>query len=187
MARDVKKQSMQQAAQAQQLAQQAQAETQRQQAAQETAKQAQVGRYQGILDNPGYSGAEKAAISTSAMAPLGARYESLQNAANLRATRTRNDAGHYELLGQLARSEGRQAGEIGARTEAGFADRAARDRNMALTGLSGIYGVDAATLARAMGIPTDLLGVSNQALGTAGAQRSSFGLSLDPFGSFGFG
>jgi hypothetical protein len=106
-----------------------------------------------------------------------------QNAAN-RTARTRNSAGYGDLLGELAREQGRQAGSLAQRNELAFADRARNDQFAALEGLSGLYGVDSTTLARAMGIPADLLSVRQAASRNSGGFR--LGLGLGPF-SFGFG
>ena len=85
-----------------------------------------------------------------------------QNAAN-RTARTRNSAGYGDLLAELSREQGRQAGSLAQRNELAFADRSRADQAAALEGLSGIYGVDSTLLARAMGIPADLLNVRQQA------------------------
>jgi len=106
-----------------------------------------------------------------------------QNAANRRA-RTRNSAGYGDLLGELAREQGRQAGSLAQRNELAFADRARGDQLSALEGLSGLYGVDATLLARAMGVPADLLNVRQAA--SRGGNGFRFGLGLGPL-SFGLG
>ncbi len=153
MARDVKKQAMSQSAQAQQQTQ-----------ALEQQRQGQQSRltrgYEQIAAAPGYNQDEKGAITRATMGGLGATYDALQNSAGLRSARTRNESGYNELLGQLARTRGRQAGEIGATTEAGFADVRRADRNTALSGLGSIYGVNTDLLARQMGLPAQYLNIA---------------------------
>jgi hypothetical protein len=65
-----------------------------------------------------------------------------------------------------------------------FATRARQDQLAALEGLSGLYGVDATLLSRALGIPADLLNVRQAA--SRGGSGFRFGLGLGPV-SLGFG
>lgn len=54
----------------------------------------QVGaQYQSVLNNPGYSDADKAAISGQSQGALASAFDSLQQSAMNRMARTRNSAG----------------------------------------------------------------------------------------------
>jgi hypothetical protein len=140
--------------------------------------------YQNQLASPGYTPAQQSAVRNQSMGALASAFAALaQNAANRRA-RTRNSAGYGDLLGELAREQGRQAGTLAQRNELAFADRARTDQMAALEGLSGLYGVDATLLARAMGVPADLLNVRQAA--SRGGNGFRFGLGLGPL-SFGLG
>ena len=137
--------------------------------------------YQNRLASPGYTPEQQAAVRNQSMGSLASAFAALaQNAAN-RTARTRNAAGYNDLLAEISREQGRQAGSLAQRNELAFADRSRADQAAALEGLSGLYGVDATLLARAMGVPADLLNVRQQASRGGGLR---FGLGLGPL-SFG--
>jgi hypothetical protein len=137
--------------------------------------------YQDQLANPGYTPEQQSAIRNQSMGALTSAFAALaQNAAN-RTARTRNAAGYGDLLAEISRERGRQASGLAQRNELAFADRARGDQAAALEGLSGIYGVDATLLARAMGVPADLLSVRQQSSRDSGFR---FGLGFGPL-SFG--
>jgi hypothetical protein len=133
--------------------------------------------YQSQLASPGYTPEQQSAVRNQSMGALASAFAALaQNAAN-RTARTRNAAGYGDLLAELSREQGRQAGSLAQRNTLAFADRSRADQAAALEGLSGIYGVDATLLARAMGVPADLLNVRQQA-SRGGGFLSSFGSAL---------
>jgi|SRR5579884_1231539 hypothetical protein len=140
--------------------------------------------YRDIIAAPGYTPEQQSAITNSEMGSLGATYDALGNQAKLNATRTRNDAAYTSLLDDLARSKGEQAADLAAKTEAGFAQNAQQQREMALGGLSKLYGVNTDLLSRQLGLPPEYLNASTGALNTANNAGSSFGFGLGPF-SFG--
>ena len=137
--------------------------------------------YQNQLANPGYTPEQRAAVHNQSMGSLASAFAALASNAANRTARTRNSAGYSDLLAELSREQGRQAGSLAQRNELAFADRSRTDQANALEGLSGIYGVDATLLARSMGIPSDLLNVRQQSSRNNGFR---FGLGLGPL-SFG--
>ena len=79
--------------------------------------------FQNQLASPGYTPAQQSAVRNQSMGALASAFAALaQNAAN-RTARTRNAAGYGDLLGELSREQGRQAGQIAQRNELAFADR----------------------------------------------------------------
>ncbi len=140
-----------------------------------------VPEYQRILSSPGYSDAEKAAITGQSMGALGGAFDALQNSAENRLARTRNSAGYGELLDELARERGRESSGLARQNEIDFANEAYRQRLAALGGLGSLYGVDTGLLERGLGIPAQLLGVRAQASRGGGFH---FGFGGGPF-SFG--
>lgn len=137
--------------------------------------------YQEQLANPGYTPAQQSAVRNQSMGALASAFAALaQNAAN-RTARTRNAAGYGDVLAELSREQGRQASSLAQRNELAFADRSRSDQTSALEGLSGIYGIDSTLLARAMGVPANLLSVRQQSSRDSGFR---FGLGLGPL-SFG--
>lgn len=114
-------------------------------------------QYQSLLQNPGYSAAERAAITGQSQGALASAFDALQQSAQNRVARTRNAAGFGELADELARQKGREEAGLAQQNELNFADTAYKRRLAALQGLGGLYGVDTGLLARTLGIPADLL------------------------------
>ena len=74
-------------------------------------QQQQVGntllpQYQSILNNPGLSPADQAAVTGQSQGSLASAFDSLQQSAQNRLARTRNSAGFGELTDDLARQKG---------------------------------------------------------------------------------
>ena len=138
--------------------------------------------YQNLLANPGYTGAEKSAITNLSQSALSSAFNALaQNAAN-RAARTRNSAGYGELLDSLARTQGQDQANLAQQNQLAFGNAARADTLSALAGLSGLYGTDSSLLGRALGIPAQLLDASAR-----NAANSSFRFGFGPGGfSLGF-
>src|SRR5712692_4036968 len=105
-------------------------------------QQQQVGnmllpQYQSILNNPGYSAADKAAITGQSQGALSSAFDALQQAAQNRLARTRNSAGFGELADELARQKGREEAGVGQQNQINFANTAFNRQLAALQGLSG--------------------------------------------------
>src|SRR5713226_6751806 len=64
-------------------------------------------QYQNILNNPGLSAADKAAVTSGSLGSLASAFDALQQSAANRLARTRN-SGFGELADELARSQGRE-------------------------------------------------------------------------------
>ena len=138
--------------------------------------------YRNLLANPGYTDAQKSAITNLSQSALSSAFNALaQNAAN-RAARTRNSAGYGELIDSLARTQGQDQANLAQQNQFAFGNAARSDRLSALSGLSGLYGTDTSLLGRALGIPTSLLDARSRA-----SQGSGFRLGFGPSGlSLGF-
>jgi hypothetical protein len=134
--------------------------------------------YQAQAVNPGYTPEQQSAIRNNSMGSLSSSFAALANNAANRAARTRNSAGYGDLLGEISREQGRQASSLTQQNDMAFADRSRNDQAAALQGLSGLYGVDSTLLARAMGIPSELLNIrQSNSRGNPGF-FSSFGSAL---------
>lgn len=118
-----------------------------------------VPQYQNILNNPGLSDADKAAVTGHSLGSLASAFDSLQQSAQNRLARTRNSAGFGELSDELAREKGREAASAAQSNELNFSNTAFNRQLAALQGLSGLYGVDSHLLSRALGIPPELLSI----------------------------
>lgn len=127
-----------------------------------TGQQQQIGnlllpQYQNILNNPGLSPADQAAVTGNSQGALASSFDSLQQAAQNRLARTRNSAGFGELTDDLARQKGiAQAGQA-ATNQMDFSNTGFQRQMAALQGLSGLFGVDSNLLGRTLGIPAELL------------------------------
>ena len=138
--------------------------------------------YQSLLANPGYTPAEKSAITNLSQSALSSAFNALaQNAAN-RVARTRNSAGYGELIDSLARTQGQDQANLAQQNQVAFGNAARGDTLAALSGLSGLYGTNTSLLGRALGIPAQLVDASAR-----NAANSNFRLGFGPSGlSFGF-
>jgi hypothetical protein len=136
-----------------------------------------VPQYQNILNNPGYSAADKAAITGQSQGALSSAFDSLQQSAANRMARTRNSAGFGELTDELAREKGREEAGVAQQNQVNFSNTAFRRQMAALQGLSGLYGVDSNLLGRTLGIPAELLNTRANASRSSGF-FSSLGSSL---------
>jgi len=85
--------------------------------------------------------------------------------------------GFSDLTDELARQKGRQERARRSRTKTNFANTTMQQQMSALQGLSGLYGVDANLLGKALGIPAELLNVRANASRPSGF-FSSLGSSV---------
>jgi hypothetical protein len=134
--------------------------------------------YQNLLNNPGYTPAQQAAITGQAMGALGSTYDSLMNNAATRAAATNNNAGYNSALDALARQYGSGAATVAQNAQVQFANKQQSDQLAALQGLAGLYGTNSNLLGRALGIPSDILGVQQR----AAAPSNTFNLGIGPSG-----
>ena len=146
-------------------------------------QQQQVGnqlssQYQSILNNPGISPADQAAVTSQSQGSLASAFDSLQQSAQNRVARTGNSAGFADLTDSLARQKGVAEANQAQQNQLAFSNTAFQRQLAALQGLSGIYGVDSNLLGRTLGIPSQLLNVSANASRSNGGFFSSLGSGL---------
>ncbi len=145
-------------------------------------QQQQVGnlllpQFQGILNNPGLSAADKAAVTGQSQGALASAFDALQQSAQNRLARTRNSAGFGELTDELARQKGIAEAGQAQKNQLAFTNTAFQRQMAALQGLSGLFGIDSNLLGRTLGIPAELLNVR------ANASRNSGGGFFSALGS----
>jgi hypothetical protein len=114
-------------------------------------------QFQSIVNNPGLSPADKAAVTAQSQGALGSAFDALQQSAANRAARTRNSAGFADLADDLARQKGIAEGNQAQQNQLAFSNTAFQRQMAALQGLSGLFGVDTNLLGRTLGIPAELL------------------------------
>jgi hypothetical protein len=146
-------------------------------------QQQQVGntllpQYQSILNNPGLSSADKAAVTGQSQGALSSAFDSLQQSAQNRLARTRNSAGFGELTDELARQKGIAEAGQAQQNQLAFTSTAFQRQMAALQGLSGLYGIDSNLLGRTLGIPAELLNVRSNASRNNGGFFSALGSGL---------
>jgi hypothetical protein len=138
-----------------------------------------VPQYQAILANPGYTDAQKTAITGQTLGSLGSAFDALQQSAQNRLAKTGNSAGFGELEDELARERGRQTADTTQQNQIAFANAALGQQQSALQGLGSLYGVDTNLLGRTLGLTPQFLNVQQQA---ARGQNMGFRFGLGPFG-----
>ena len=147
-------------------------------------QQQQVGnlllpQYQSILNNPGLSPADQAAVTSQSQGALASAFDSLQQSAQNRAAATNNSAGFADLTDSLARQKGIAEANQAQQNQLAFSNTAFQRQMAALQGLSGLYGMDTNLLGRTLGIPAQLLNVNTN------AARSNTGFFSSLGGGFG--
>src|SRR5690242_17435129 len=136
-------------------------------------------QFQSILNNPGLSPADKAAVTGQSQGALASAFDALQQSAQNRLARTRNSAGFGELADELARQKGIAEAGQAQQNQLAFTNTAFQGQMAALQGLSGLFGVDSNLLGRTLGIPAELLNVrSNASRNTGGGFFSALGGGL---------
>src|SRR5216684_1272074 len=134
-------------------------------------------QFQSILNNPGLSAADKAAVTGQSQGSLASAFDALQQSAQNRLARTRNSAGFADLTDELARQKGIAEAGQAQKNQLAFSNTAFQRQMAALQGLSGLFGVDTNLLGRTLGIPAELLNTR------ANASRSSGGGFFSALGS----
>ncbi|HEY2460442.1 MAG TPA: hypothetical protein VGI16_06530 [Candidatus Acidoferrum sp.] len=118
-----------------------------------------VPQFQSILNNPGLSPADQAAVTAQSQGAIGSAFDSLQQSAANRVARTNNAAGFSDVTDDLARQKGIAEGNQAQQNQLAFSNTAFQRQMAALQGLSGLFGVDSTLLGRTLGIPSELLNV----------------------------
>ena len=116
-------------------------------------------QFQSILNNPGLSPADKAAVTGQSQGAISSAFDSLAQSAANRLARTNNSAGFSELTDELARQKAVAEGNQAQQNQLAFTNTAFQRQMAALQGLSGLFGVDTNLLGRTLGIPSQLLSV----------------------------
>jgi hypothetical protein len=146
-------------------------------------QQQQVGnlllpQFQSILNNPGLSAADKAAVTGQSQGTLASAFDALQQSAQNRLARTRNSAGFADLADELARQKGIAEAGQAQQNQLAFSNTAFQRQMAALQGLSGLFGVDTNLLGRTLGIPAELLNARANASRGGSGFFSSLGSTL---------
>ncbi len=128
-------------------------------------------QFQSILNNPGLSAADKAAVTGQSQGSLASAFDALQQSA-------RNSAGVADLADELARQKGIASAGQAQQNQLAFSNTAFQRQMAALQGLSGLFGVDTNLLGRTLGIPAELLNARANASRGGTGFFSSLGSTL---------
>lgn len=133
--------------------------------------------------NPqGFSDKDLAAMNTASQQSIGGSVAGTVGQGNLEAARTRNAGGFTEALDEAARSGQRQNSQNAVGIAANNALEKEKNKNIALAGLTGIYGQNVGATLGALGLSNQALGVANQAQSTI--PGVNWGSLFNPVASF---
>jgi len=115
--------------------------------------------YQSMYSNPGYTPAQKDAITRASEGGTGAAFGAAAQDATNTAARTNNAAGLTSNMDALARTRMQTAGAQTAQNETNFANNAQKQQSQALAGIGSLY-------TGATGAGLGYTGQANNTLGT---------------------
>ena len=124
--------------------------------------------YAAIAANPGYTDAQKTAITNATEGGLGAAFGSANQGAVNAAARTNNTAGLTSTEDALARQRMITSGNLAAQNETNFANNSQQQRLAGLSGLNSVFGTST--------------GAGNSTLGTLAGNAKTPGF-WDTFGN----
>jgi hypothetical protein len=122
-----------------------------------------VPAYQSLINSPGYTPAQQAAITNASTGAASSAYGSAQDALARRAARTNNSAGAVSGMDQLAQEKANTLSQDAAQNQVTFANDQQKQQQAGLAGLSGVYGMDTSLLSKSLGLPVEYLQQYNSA------------------------
>ena len=126
-----------------------------------------------LLNSQGYTPPQQSAITQQSMGAANTAFDALRQSAANRAAATNDTAGLNALDAQLGREQAQTLASTAQQNQVQFANRQLQEQLAGLSALGQTYGIDTNLLGRAMGVPSELLGVR---------QRASSGSSLGSTG-----
>ena len=138
---------------------------------------------QNLLNSPGYSPAEKSAITQQGMGSARTAYDALNQAAQNQAARTNNGAASGAITAQLGRQQADNLSQQARQNQISFANQKLNQQLAGLNSLGQTYGVDTNLLGHAMGVPSTLLGA--RATASGGSTLSGLGGLFGGLGNVG--
>ena len=129
---------------------------------------------QSLLNSQGYTPQQQSAITQQSMGASNTAFNALQEKAANRTAATNNSAGYGDLTAQLGREQAQTDASQAQQNQITFANQQLKEQLAGLSALGQTYGVDTNLLGKAMGVPSELLGVR---------QRASTGSSTAGLGS----
>jgi hypothetical protein len=122
-----------------------------------------------LLNSPGYTPAQQSAIEQQGMGAARTAYDALQETAANRVARTNNAAGYNALETQLGQQEAQTLANQAQSDQIAFANEQINQQMAGLGALENTYNINSNLLGKAMGVPSQLLNVQEQASKGPGA------------------
>lgn len=122
-----------------------------------------------LLNSPGYTPAQQSAIEQQGMGAARTAYDALQETAANRVARTNNAAGYGALQSELGQQEAQTLANQAQSDQIKFANEQISQQMAGLNALGNTYNIDTNLLGKAMGVPSQLLNVQEQASKGTGA------------------
>src|SRR5580698_1933079 len=120
---------------------------------------------QSLLNSQGYTPQQQAAITQQRLGASNTAFNALQEKAANRTAATNHSAGYGDLTAQLGREQAQTDASQAQQNQITFANQQLKEQLAGLSALGQTYGIDTNLLGRAMGVPSQLLGVQQRAAG----------------------
>jgi hypothetical protein len=126
-----------------------------------------------LLNSQGYTPQQQSAITQQSMGAANTAFDALRERAANRVAATNNSAGYGDLTAQLGREQAQTDASQAQQNQIAFANQKLKENLAGLSALGQTYGVDTNLLGKAMGVPSELLGVRQRASGSSGSGLGS--------------
>ena len=126
---------------------------------------------------------ENSALEQSLLTPIAGQFNTARDMAAGHVARTGNSAGYSSLLGDLARSQGREAGQAGL----AVANEKYNRKLQGLEGIAQLYGIDTSFLNSLMGHQGQIVGMGNDVEARRKGILGTIGSALGIGGAIGKG
>jgi hypothetical protein len=141
---------------------------------------------QSLLNSQGYTPQQQSAITQQSLGAANTAFDALRERAANRMAATNNSAGYGDTLAQLGRQQAQTDASQAQQNQIAFANQQLKEQMAGLSALGQTYGIDTNLLGKAMGVPSELLGVRQRASSSSGSGLGSlFGVGAGIASLFG--
>jgi hypothetical protein len=116
-----------------------------------------------LLNSPGYTPAQQSAIEQQGMGAAQAAYGAQEETAANRVATTNNAAGYGALQAELGQEQAQTLASQAQSDQIAFANEQINQQMAGLNALENTYNINSNLLGKAMGVPSQLLNVQEQA------------------------
>jgi len=116
-----------------------------------------------LLNSQGFTPQQQSAITQQSLGASNTAFDALREKAANRSAATNNSAGFGDLTAQLGREQAQTDASQAQQNQVTFANQQLKEQLAGLSALGQTYGVDTNLLGKAMGVPSELLGVRQRA------------------------